>query len=381
MHDPGSRFTLRRVSSGPLRILHCLATVYSGGVERRRLALAQHLDPGEFHQAILCTDAHGPLVGAFEQAGVEVRGLGDSPSLGARKIAAACSFARRYKPDIVHGAVFEGVITGAAVAAATGAIFIAEETSFATDRSWRGDLLFRALATRASKCVAVSSPVAELMRRRSQIPAEKILTILNGASVPETSLTPNQARERLGIPPESFVVASIGRMLSGAGKRFHDLVHATAASQESVVLLLGGDGPLQSDLQSLALRLGIAHRVVFAGFVERPGDLLRAADAFALVSERESFGLALAEAMLIGLPCIATRVGGMMEIITDSETGFHVRVGAIDEIASVIERLRTDDELREGVAQAGQRSAQRRLSVERYVADVASLYRSVGARQ
>lgn len=369
------------MGSAPLRIMHCVATVYSGGVERRRLSLAQELDPAEFQQIVVCTDARGPLPDAFASCGVAVVPLGCDERLSARKLTKLCAVAREFRPDIVHGAVFEGVITGMVAATAAGARFLAEETSYATNRSWRGHLLFHLLSRRAAKCIAVSPAVARLAHERTRIPSEKIVTILNGVAKPHSSLSREAARVRLGVPPDAFVVMSLGRMVRGAGKRFDDLIRAVAMSHESVVLAIGGDGELERELRSLAVDLQVADRVFFCGFIADVGDFLRAADVFALVSERESFGLALGEAMLLGIPSIATKVGGMVDLIVQDKTGIHVDVGAPSQIRDGIERLRRDPLLRSRLGTAAKAYAERTISVERYAREVAGLYRSIGRKQ
>ena len=118
-------------------------------------------------------------------------------------------------------------------------------------------------------------------------------------------------------------------------KRVPDVVEAFARIRQHVpsVLVLVGDGPERPATEAAVARLGVGEYVRFLGKVDAVADLLRAADLFLLPSASESFGLAALEAMACGVPVIASRVGGLPEVVVDGESGGLVDVGDVDAMA------------------------------------------------
>ena len=146
-------------------------------------------------------------------------------------------------------------------------------------------------------------------------------------------------------------------------KRVTDVVKvfAQVARAMPAQLLLVGDGPDRSAAEYLAHDLGIHNRIHFLGKQERVNELLPLADLMIMPSEMESFGLAALEAMACKVPTIATRVGGVPELIDDGLTGLLFRVGDIDNMArGAIELLHDPVRLNE-MRDAGRRNAQKRF--------------------
>src|SRR5438046_1779687 len=110
-------------------------------------------------------------------------------------------------------------------------------------------------------------------------------------------------------------------------------------------LVLIGDGFECLWLEWLVYELGLAERVRFFGKQYRFVEVLQAADVFFLTSETESFGLAALEALACGVPVVATRVGGVPEVIFDGENGFFAFVGDVVVMSDVVSRLFSDDVL------------------------------------
>lgn len=120
-------------------------------------------------------------------------------------------------------------------------------------------------------------------------------------------------------------------------------------------LTLVGDGPDRNALKALAQQMGIADRVVFAGFAsqDKVGEYLRQSDVFLLPSLAEGVPVSLMEAMACGIPVIATYVGGVVELVQDGETGQVVYPGDPISLKDAIVRYLDDPELRESVSRQG----------------------------
>lgn len=146
-------------------------------------------------------------------------------------------------------------------------------------------------------------------------------------------------------------------------KRVTDVVEIFAQVTEQIParLLLIGDGPDRSSAEWLARRKGIQDRIHFLGKQANVSDILPLADLMLMPSELESFGLAALEAMACQVPVIATRVGGVPELIEDGVTGQLFPVGAVDAMAAAAIDLLSNDIRHEAMAAAGRKTAQQRF--------------------
>lgn len=137
---------------------------------------------------------------------------------------------------------------------------------------------------------------------------------------------------------------------------------ATILAEDGVEfrLRLAGEGPLRNELERLSERLSIDDRVDFLGMLDRSEviDLLLGCDVFVLPSRAEPFGIVLAEAMMAGRPVVATRVGGIPEVVDDGETGFLVEPDDPAELADALGRLAANPRLRRELGEAGRRRAE-----------------------
>jgi len=179
-----------------------------------------------------------------------------------------------------------------------------------------------------------------------------------------------QARRRLARPDEAILMhLSNFRPV----KRVVDVVKvfAEVARQVPAQLVLVGDGPDRSAAEWLAHDLCINDKIHFMGKQERVNELLPLADLMVMPSQLESFGLAALEAMACKVPAIATRVGGVPELIDDGVTGLLYPVGAVEEMAAGAVGLLTDRGRLDAMREAGRATAKKRfcanMVVDKYV--------------
>jgi L-malate glycosyltransferase len=133
---------------------------------------------------------------------------------------------------------------------------------------------------------------------------------------------------------------------------------------KKVLLIMVGDGPERSAAKFRAKQLNIEENVIFVGKRPNISDYLEIADVFLLPSETESFGLAALEAQSCEVAVVATRVGGIPEVVTDGETGFMSSVGDIEKMSDDVVKLLKDNDLRTSFGKRG-----RELAIERYNTD------------
>lgn len=162
-------------------------------------------------------------------------------------------------------------------------------------------------------------------------------------------------------------------------KRVLDVVEIFARVAHALPsrLLLIGDGPDRSAAEYLAMRLGIADRVDFLGKQDNVNELLSLADLMLMPSEMESFGLAALEAMACRVPAIATRVGGVPELINDPVNGLLFDVGDVEAMAEGAIALLSDEERLQTMASAARRTAQDHFCASRIIPLYEKYYESI----
>ena len=229
---------------------------------------------------------------------------------------------------------------------------------------------------RSDLLTAVSSYLREETVEHFDIPAERIEVIPNFVDL--------AAYRRDDMPCHRSQFSESGEKIVmhisnfRPVKRVEDVVRVFAgiAAALPARLLLIGDGPDRGRAQQLADELGIGQRVIFLGKQESVSELLACGDLFLLPSATESFGLVALEAMACGVPVIATRVGGIPEVVTDGEAGWLANVGDIDQMVSDSVRVLLDPELWASASAAARRAAER-FSVDEIVPQYEACYRQV----
>lgn len=181
-------------------------------------------------------------------------------------------------------------------------------------------------------------------------------------------------REKYGILPEEKVILHVSNFRPV--KRIQDILRTFQLVQKQIPakLILVGDGPEMARMLDLTEKLNIANRVLFLGSQENLVELYSLSDCLMLLSEKESFGLVLIEAMACGVPCIGTNVGGIPEVIDHGKNGFVCEVGDIEGIADATIKLLTDEILHNTFSDLSIRRVQEKFSSEEILNQYEELY-------
>ena len=243
------------------------------------------------------------------------------------------------RPDVlhVHAALPAG---GAAMAikARNNIPFVLSEHSTALARgriNSTGLRQMRNVISNASASYAVSSPFARLLERKLAMGEHKFGVMHNSVSDAFMAREFNHQRR------DNFQFCHIS--LLDEKKNIAMLIQAFASAfrdDESISLVIGGDGPLMPDLKSLAFECGVLNQINFLGKLSRSQvrDVLSLSDAFVLPSHFETFGVVLIEAAAMGVPIIATRCGGPEDIVTE-KNGILVPVQSTLALAAAMKRM------------------------------------------
>ncbi len=154
------------------------------------------------------------------------------------------------------------------------------------------------------------------------------------------------------------------------------LAKVRAAGQDARLVLVG-DGPELSAVRYRAEQLGVIDNVSFVGKQANIADYLGVADIFLLPSELESFGLAALEAQACEVPVIATRIGGIPEVVNDGESGYLSEIGDVDKMAADTLKLLVDEEKRRSFGERGRELAVTRYSTENIIPQYIAFYEKI----
>ncbi len=317
------------------------------------------VDPGTEYLAGL-----GIPVGGRRRAKFDPRLLGD-----------LLATVRRDRIGLLHLHGYGATDVGRVVARVAGIPSIVHE-HFIDQRSplpeRAADLALRPLTTWA---IAVSGAVRDFMVRRRAIPPDRLEVVPNGAALEAMALVPPRGspgayalRAQLGIPAGHAVVAIVGRLNPIKGHTFF-LRAAKRVLREApgVTFLVVGDGELDAELRAEAGGLELGERMIFTGYREDVPALLQATDILAITSLSEGSPLNLFEAMAAGCSVVATRVGGIPELLEHERTGLVVRPADPEAIADGLLRLVRDPVLRERLGEAARTEAACRFDVRHTV--------------
>ena len=277
---------------------------------------------------------------------------------------------RRVRPAVVHANSSKAGILGRVAAALTrvpvriftvhGWAFKAHHGAAAQIYLW-ADRAARPLTTHMI-CVADAELTAGLRARTCR--RSRTVVIRNAVDV-----TGAPVAQLAGRPP---LVVSVGRLKEP--KDFESLFRAAARVDGDFRLRVLGDGPDRPALERLLAELGLEQRVELAGDADDVPEQLAGADVFVLSSRSEGLPMSILEAMAAGLPVVATRVGGIPELVDDGRTGLLVGAGDVDALAEALQRLVDDPELRRTLGAAGRERAEAAFDLERFRREHLELY-------
>ncbi|HON65071.1 MAG TPA: glycosyltransferase family 4 protein [Phycisphaerae bacterium] len=289
-----------------------------------------------------------------------------------------------FEPDVVHarstGAWFDAAASLAGLKRVRLLLSFHGRTTLETP-NLRRRMIDRWTTRRADSVLTVSHEAASLLRESLAIPSDKLTTIHNGVDTSLFAPAEDEAevasiRHCLQVERHANVVICVANLLPIKGLDL--LIRSWRQVQMAdplARLLLVGEGPLRGELEELVRVSRCEKFVRFLGLREDVPTLLRAADLFVLPSLYEGCSNATLEAMASGLPVLACDVGGMREIVTHNHTGWLIRPGDHEAFVHTLLGALLDRCVRHRVGTAGRDVAVKRFGVDTWVARHAALYR------
>ena len=233
---------------------------------------------------------------------------------------------------------------------------------------------------RVDRFVSCCDAIAEAAFRRFGVPRTQLVTIPNAVrNRAECAVSAvGQQRAGLTLPGDCLVVGFVGRLSQEKG--LLDLLRAMSIAGRSspqLHLVIVGDGPQRTMLERRAKRLGLADTVHFAGFSDDVAAWMNMFDIGVLPSHHEGLPLVLLEIQQMTVPVVATRVGGIPEVVVDRQTGLLVPPSDPEALAGALVSLASNTALRDRLAVAGRDRVRDLFSIERQVALLRSLYEAL----
>lgn len=361
----------------PIKILHLIPTLTSGGAERLLVDVVCNTSKEDFEHIVCVINKADFFASQLHRYGCKIIPLNEfekhpflSSSWKLRKII------NRHKPDIIQSWLYDANITARLAKIGKPKIplitsihspdYDAETIKAGNWSSYKVEVLriIDKITARMTKphFVCCSQFVAGSYQKNLGVNPSDISVIYNLVNPKNLSCEadePNLIRQSLDIPEDGFIYINVGRLDPPKGQAYLLKAFQKVLLQiPQAYLVLIGAGPSETDYKELAKSLKIDRRVRFLGRKKGIGAYLEMADVFVFPTLFEGFGIALVEAMSKGLPCVATRLDVIREIIDDKVSGLLVAPRSEEEIAEAMIRLYKDPELAKSLGQQAYKKAE-----------------------
>lgn len=380
------------MSRKPL-IAHVLYRLDTGGMERMLVTVINHTQD-HYRHAVICLAGFGTLRHEIESSDVECLSLDKKPGKDWLCHWRLWRVLRRLKPDLVHSYNL-GTLDMAPVARLAGVpcVVHAERGRDAEDptgESRKYRRLRRWMAPFIARYLPVSRDLEGWLLDDVGIDESKVLCISNGIDVRKFAVHsgPVESRPLLGdfAPPGSLLIINVSRLdavkdQAGLIDAFQALCSREEQAAPHLKLAIVGEGKERVNLESQIAQLGLEDSVRLLGNRQDVPALLSEADIFVLSSIAEGMPGAVLEGMASGLPVVATRVGGVTEIVADGETGSLVDPSDPEALAVALGRYVRDPDLRLQHGRAGRARVERRFSLAAMLSAYSALYDGLTARR
>ncbi len=354
--------------SRPPRVCHVSLTLQTGGLERLLADIARHHNADQCRPEFLALNEVGRFADVIRDAGCTVHTLRRSGRFGQLRQMVRLFRAGRF--DVVHTHnTYPHIYASIAARLAGVPVVVNTRHGQRSGHGWKSRTQFRWASHLVDKIIAVSDDAAHLCVQADRVSKRKVVRVWNGIDIDDFHFSG---------PAAATVAISVARL--SAEKDFPTLLRAMSIAVQQVpdlVLKLVGDGPERGRLEDLTQELNLARHVEFLGERTDVPALLAEAGFFVTASLTEGISLTLLEAMAVGLPVIATSVGGNSEIVDAPRTGQLVPSGDAAGLASAIVAMCQQSDRWLALGRAGRARVEQHFEVRRMVADYERLYREL----
>ena len=255
-------------------------------------------------------------------------------------------------------------------------IIISRKVAFPIKKSWLSHYKYN--SSHLCKIICISQAVYQTLQPIIH-DSSKLVVIPDGVDLQRfgQTLPSNSLRNDLNLKPNHLLIGTLATLVASKDLYTFIKVAQLVINQGiSAKFLIIGDGPLRTELQNLVAELGLSEQVVFLGFRQDIPDLLPQLNIFMLTSKQEGMGSSILEAMACQVPVVATRVGGIPEIVLDGKTGLLANTGDIHELAKAVIQLAQNKALRQALIMNATQQVTN-FSIQNMANKTLAVYRSV----
>jgi len=370
-----------------IKILYVTVSMELGGTERQLYELAAGLDRERFHPHVCCLRGGGPLSGEFDKIGIPVV-IFQHPRLGSSQnvrnlhiflsqVRALVRLYREVKPSIVHAFLpIAYVVAGLAARLARVPVLVTSRRGLGYNLERH--FFFRQLGNMvncwADAVVANSEAVRDDTLARERIDAAKLSVIYNGVKAP-AGCGSGDRRADLGKEIAGPIVCCVANFFPYKGHL--ELLAAASTVVKSfpgAAFVFVGDGIQRPEIEHRMRELGLGENVVMLGSRSDARTIMGFSDMVVLASHEEGFPNVILEAMAVGKPVVATRVGGVPEAVEDGYTGLLVPPHDPESLAAAILRLLSNRDVAIEMGRRGLERVREHFTIDRMVKSYETLY-------
>jgi glycosyltransferase involved in cell wall biosynthesis len=366
-----------------LKVLHVTTHFNVGGISNYILTLSRALKSRGVE--VVVASSGGDLKVELDRCGISHRELDIKTKFefGPKALKSAFRLARILKDDgidVMHAHTRVSQVAALAASKMSGVPVVTTCHGYFKKR------LRGVIDTWGTKVIAISDAVKTHLIKDLHVKEDRVELIYSGI---DPSRFPDdtgagglkKARAELGLK-DAPVVGTIGRLSSVKGQRFFvEAMKDILANRPDAQAVLLGSGEEERSLRKLAASSGVAGSVRFYESCADTGRFLSVMDVFVFPSLKEGLGIALLEALAAGRACVASRTGGIGDIIKDGYNGMLVGVGDPKAISDAVLKLLADSNLRAEMGRRGRELVRERFTLERMASDVAGLYEKVAGKR
>lgn len=349
-----------------------------------RYLFLKHLDRNLLDVSICCLGEKGRFGDKIEGLGYSVDVFNQPYGLLDLSVTLKLyNYLKKKKFDIIHSSLFYANYHSAlAGRMAKVPYLISEEHGEHKVHFKKRHFIYRLIswqvAGMSDKVLCCSDYIKEGVRQAYRIKEDKTVVLKNLIEDKrlEIKRTREQVRRDLNIPQDGLVMVNVASLYWIKNQRV--LIDALRRmDQKNISLLMVGDGPSRRELEAYARTQGVFERVRFLGWREDIADILNASDVFVLPSLSEGLPICLLEAMSIGLPCIASRAGGIEEILSDGINGIMMKPTSINDLIEALNRIINNRDIGLKMGLSARNFVADNFRPQDYVQGVLGLYNSL----
>ena len=369
------------------RIAFLIDGLSMGGAERLMVPILKHLSRAHFDPYVCAMQSKdgNPMADEIRALGVPVECLNIKHLRELKAIPRLTTYLKSIRADLVHTQLEAANILGNISAKllrlpSVCTIHVMPSLDVKTKTKLHQKVEWFTLRHFCDRVIAVSEEARQYHRTISGAPNGQVKTIYNGIDLTtfsnmDSARERSQVRAELGIPPEADVLVTVAVLRPPKGIQFLiRAMPAILASHPNTYYLVVGSGSHRDALVEEVSRAGVNERVVFAGMRKDVPRLLASSDIFVLPTLTEALPTVLAEAMAARLPLIASRVGGIPEMVTEGQNGFLIEPEDQESLSRACIRLLKNQEERAEMGAEGWKIVNQKFSIQRQVEQLKDFY-------